>query len=70
MEPVFIWFITVTESVKSVNILVRIDFKGHDVDRESIEEALNNINYEFSYNDDYLRIVNTEIIDTFVSDPF
>lgn len=70
MEPVFIWFITVTESVKSVNILVRIDFKGHDVDRESIEEALNNMNYEFSYNDDYLRIVNTEIIDTFVSDPF
>lgn len=59
-----------TESVKSVNILVRIDFKGHDVDRESIEEALNNMNYEFSYNDDYLRIVNTEIIDTFVSDPF
>lgn len=58
-----------TESVKSVNILVRLDFKGHDVGRESIEEALNNMNYEFSYDDDYLRIINTEIIDTFVSDP-
>lgn len=58
-----------TESINSVNIIVRLDFKGHDVSRESIEEALNNMNYEFSYNDDYLRIINTEIVDTFVSYP-
>lgn len=58
-----------TESITSVNIVVRIDFKGHDVSRESVEEALNNMNYEFSYDDDYLRIINTEIVDTFVSYP-
>lgn len=57
-----------TKSVRSVNVLVRLDFIGHDVSNESIEEALHNMNYEFSYDDDYLRIVNTEIIDTFVPD--
>lgn len=58
-----------TESVTSVNVLVRIDFKGHDVGHDSIVEALNNMNYSFSYDDDYLRIIGTEIVDTFVSDP-
>lgn len=55
-----------TKSVRSVNILVRLDFVGHDVTTESIEEALANMNYTFSYEDTYLRIVNTEIVDTFV----
>lgn len=55
-----------TESVRSVNILVRIDFKGHDVGNKSIEEALHNMNYEFSYDDNYIRIIDTEIVDTFV----
>jgi len=57
-----------TKSVRSVNVLVRLDFIGHDVSNESIEEALNNMNYEFSYDDDYLRIVNTEIVETFVAE--
>lgn len=55
-----------TESIRSISILIRIDFKGHDVSNNSIKEALDNLNYEFSYNDDYIRIVNTEIVDTFV----
>ena len=58
-----------TESVKSVNVLVKLYLKGHDLSRDSIEQALNEMNYEFSYNDDYVRIVGTEIIDTFVPDP-
>ena len=58
-----------TESITSVNVLVRIYFKGNDVSRDSIREALNNMNYSFSYDDDYLRIVDTEIIDDFVNDP-
>lgn len=58
-----------TESIKSVNILVKLYFKGNDVSHESIDEALANMEYSFSYNDDYLRIVDTEILDTFVSDP-
>lgn len=58
-----------TESVKSVNVLVRLYLKGRDLSRESIQEALNEMNYEFSYNDDYVRIVGTEIVDTFVPDP-
>lgn len=53
-----------TKSVRSVNVLVRLDFMGHDVSNESIEEALHNMNYEFSYDDDYLRIVDTEVIGT------
>lgn len=58
-----------TESVKSVNVLVKIYFKGNDVSRDSLREALNNMNYSFSYNDDYLRIIDTEILDDFVADP-
>lgn len=57
-----------TESVRSVNVLVRLYFKGHDLSRASIQEALDNMNYDFSYDDDYLRIVDTEIVDTFVPD--
>lgn len=58
-----------TNSVASVNVLVKLYFKGNDVSRESIDEALSNMEYSFSYNDDYLRIIDTEILDTFVSDP-
>lgn len=69
MAYLFIWYIKMTESVKSVNVLVKLYFKGNDVSHESIDEALANMEYSFSYNDDYLRIVDTEILDTFVSDP-
>lgn len=57
----------VTQSVRSVNIVVRLDFQGNDVSRETIEEAINNMEYDFTYDDYYLKIVNTEIVDTFVS---
>jgi len=59
----------VTESVKSVNVLVKLYFKGNDVSRESIDEALANMEYNFIYDDYYLKIIDTEILDTFVSDP-
>lgn len=58
-----------TESVKSVNILVKLYFKGNDVSRDSIQEAIDNMEYSFSYDDDYLRIIDTEIVDSFVSSP-
>lgn len=58
-----------TKSVRSVNVLVRIDFIGDDVSNDSIQEALNDMNYNFSYEDNYVRIVNTEIVDTFVDGP-
>ena len=57
-----------TQSVRSVNIIVRLDFQGNDVSRDAIEEAINNMEYDFTYDDYYLRIVNTEIVDTFVGD--
>ncbi len=56
-----------TQSVRSVNIIVRLDFKGNDVSNDAIEEAINNMEYSFTYDDYYLRIINTEIVDTFVS---
>lgn len=58
-----------TQSVRSVNIIVRLDFKGNDVSNDTIEEAINNMEYEFTYDNYYLKIVNTEIIDSFVPDP-
>lgn len=69
MAYLFIWYIKMTESVKSVNILVKLYFKGNDVSRESIDEALANMEYSFTYDDYYLKIIDTEILDTFVSDP-
>ena len=56
-----------TQSVRSVNIIVRLDFQGNDVSNDAIEEAINNMEYSFTYDDYYLRIINTEIVDTFVS---
>jgi hypothetical protein len=51
-----------TKSVRSVNVLVRLDFIGNDVTNDSIKEALDNLDYNFSYSDDYIQIVNTEIV--------
>ena len=56
-----------TQSVRSVDITVRLDFKGNDVSNDAIEDAIANMEYDFTYDDYYLRIVNTEIVDTFVS---
>lgn len=58
-----------TKSVRSVNVVVRIDFIGNDVSNDSVQEALHNMEYNFSYEDNYIRIVDTEIVDTFVNDP-
>jgi hypothetical protein len=55
-----------TKSVRSVNIIVRLDFEGHDVSNEFIDEAINNMEYSFTYDDYYLRILNYEIVDSFV----
>lgn len=55
-----------TKSVRSVNVLVRLDFVGNDVSNESIEQAINEMDYNFTYEDDYIRIINTEVVDTFV----
>jgi hypothetical protein len=56
-----------TQSVRSVNIIVRLDFKGNDVSNDAIEEAIHNMEYNFTYDDYYLKIINTEIVDSFVS---
>lgn len=57
-----------TKSVRSVNVLVRLDFIGHDVGDDSINEAIANINYSFHYDDDYLRLVNSEIVDVILQE--
>lgn len=57
-----------TKSVRSVNILVRLDFVGHDVSNQAIQDAFNDMDYNFSYEDDFVKIVNTEIVDTFVAE--
>ena len=56
-----------TQSVRSVNIIVRLDFKGDDVSNDAIEEAINNMDYSFNYDDYYLKIIDdAEIVETFV----
>lgn len=57
-----------TKSVRSVNVLVRIDFIGHDVSNQSITDAINNMEYSFTHEDDHIRIVDSEIIETFVAE--
>lgn len=58
-----------TKSVRSVNVLVRLDLTGHDLSNEVIEDVIDNMEYSFVYEDSYATIINTEIIDTFVPDP-
>lgn len=55
-----------TKSVRSVNILVRLDFQGNDVCDKSIEDAINNMGYNFEYSDDYVTIMGSEIVESFV----
>lgn len=57
-----------TQSVRSVNIIVRLDFKGHDVSDNAIKEAIDNMEYNFTYDDYYLRIVDTEIVSDSIGD--
>jgi hypothetical protein len=58
-----------TESVRSVNVIVKLYLKGHDLSNDSITDAINNMDYNFSYSDNYVRIIDSEIVDTFVSEP-
>lgn len=57
-----------TESVKSVNVIVKLYIKGHDLSNDSIAQVIDNMNYSFSYDDYYIRIIDSEIVDTFISE--
>jgi len=57
-----------TESVRIVNVTVKLYLKGHDLSNDSITDAINNMDYNFSYDNDYIRIIYSEIVDTFVSE--
>lgn len=52
-----------TQSVRSVYVLVRLDFKGDDVSTNAVEDAVNNMEYSFAYNDTYLKIIDSEIVE-------
>lgn len=52
-----------TRSPRSVYVVVRLDFLGHDTGDDSIKEALENINCNINYDDDYLSLINSQIID-------
>ena len=58
-------------SKRSVNILVKITFEDNnpehnEITTDEIDFALQEMDYSFSYKDDELEIVGTEIIETFV----
>jgi hypothetical protein len=50
-----------TQSVRSIYVLVRLDFKGDDVSKDAVTEAVDNMSYSFSYEDPYLKIIDSEI---------
>lgn len=54
---------------KTVNVLVSLTFESEDkevLSNNNIDDALHNLDYEFIYEDEDLKIVDTEILDTFV----
>ena len=57
-----------TEAVRSVNVIVKLYFKGHDLSNDSVTDAINNMDYNFSYDNYYIRIIDSEIVDIFVSE--
>lgn len=52
-----------TQSVRSIYILVRLDFKGDDVSNDAVNDAVDNMSYSFSYDDHYLKIIDSEIVE-------
>jgi hypothetical protein len=56
-----------SDSIKSINITIRLDFKGRDTSNLSIIEAVNNMEYNFYYDDYYLRLVGYEIVDSSIN---
>lgn len=52
-----------TQSVRSIYVLVRLDFKGDDVSNDAVNEAVDNMSYSFSYDDSYLKIIDSEIVE-------
>lgn len=54
-----------TQSVRSIYVLVRLDFKGDDVSNDVVNEAVDNMSYDFSYNDPYVKIINSEIVEVY-----
>lgn len=52
-----------TKSVKSIKIIVRLDLQGHDLSQESIESIIQNMDYQFIYEDTYAKIIDSEVIE-------
>lgn len=52
-----------TKSAASVYVVVRLDFLGHDVGQESINEAIQEMDYDFKYESYHASLVDSEIVD-------
>jgi len=52
-----------TKSTASAYVVVRLDFLGHDVGKESINEAIQEMDYDFNYDSDHLSLMDSEIVD-------
>jgi hypothetical protein len=50
-----------TQSVRSIYVLVRLDFKGDDLSNDAVTDAVDSMSYSFSYEDPYLKIIDSEI---------
>lgn len=52
-----------TQSVRTVYVKVAIHLKGHDLNDNNVDDIIDNMDYNFSYEDNHNRIVYTEIVD-------
>lgn len=53
-----------TKSIKTITVMVKLFLEGNDVGADSVQQVIENMDYNFSYEDEYVRIVDTEILDT------
>ena len=58
-----------TKSVRSINVVVRLDIQGYNLNDDAINDVINNMVYNFIYDNYYAQILNYKIIDTYIPTP-
>lgn len=53
-----------TKSIKSIFVVVRLDFIGDDVRDHVISDAVDNMDYSFEYEDNFIKLINSEVVDS------
>lgn len=54
-----------TKSAKSIFVVIRLDFMGDDVRDHVISDAVDNMVYSFEYEDQYIKLIDSEVVDSY-----